>query len=70
LNGANIILDAHENVWLIDFFHTHRSHVLRDLVKLENDILYIYTPVQDADALELGMRFSDFLLSIDDLGMP
>jgi len=23
LNGANIIIDGHENVWLIDFFFTH-----------------------------------------------
>lgn len=68
LNGANIILDAHENVWLIDFFHTHRGHVLRDLVKLENDLLYIFTPVADRRSLEEGMRLSDFLLAVPDLG--
>lgn len=28
LNGANILLDGHDNVWLIDFFHTHRGHIL------------------------------------------
>jgi protein-tyrosine phosphatase/nicotinamidase-related amidase len=44
LNGANIMIDPQDNVWLIDFFHTDKGHVLRDLIKLENDLLYIYTP--------------------------
>ena len=70
LNGANIILDAHQNVWLIDFFHTHEGHVLRDLVKLENDLLYIFTPVTDNSGLEEAMRFSELLLTIDDLAAP
>jgi thiamine kinase-like enzyme len=34
LNGKNMILDAQNNVWLIDFFHTHRGHVLKDLLKI------------------------------------
>ena len=70
LNGANIILDAHRNVWLIDFFHTHEGHVLRDLVKLENDLLYIFTPVPNSATLEEAMRFSELLLSVDDLAAP
>ena len=46
LNGANILIDGKENVWIIDFFHAARSHVLKDLAKLENDLLYIFTPIE------------------------
>ncbi len=70
LNGANIIIDAPGNVWLIDFFHTHRGHVLKDLIKLENDLLYIFTPIEDAAALEQAMAFTDRLLEVRDLGRP
>jgi protein-tyrosine phosphatase len=68
LNGANIILDAHRNVWLIDFFHTHRGHILKDLAKLENDLLYIWTPVTSAAELAAAARVTDLLLSTRDLG--
>jgi len=68
LNGANIILDAHHNVWLIDFFHTHRGHILKDLAKLENDLLFIWTPVTNAAELAAAARVTDLLLSARDLG--
>jgi protein-tyrosine phosphatase/nicotinamidase-related amidase len=67
LNGQNIVLDGHRNVWLIDFFHTRRAHVLMDLVKLENDLLYIFTPIRDEAELREGMRLTDALLELDDL---
>ncbi len=70
LNGANIIIDAHDNVWLIDFFHTHRGHILKDLIKLENDLLYIFTPVNNALDLEQALRLTDCLLQVEDLGRP
>jgi len=70
LNGANIIIDAHDNVWLIDFFHTHRGHILKDLIKLENDLLYIFTPVNNADDLAQALRLTDCLLQVEDLGQP
>lgn len=70
LNGANIIIDGHDNVWLIDFFHTHRGHVLKDLLKLENDLLYIFTPVRSATALREGARITDALLAVADLARP
>jgi protein-tyrosine phosphatase/nicotinamidase-related amidase/thiamine kinase-like enzyme len=70
LNGANIIIDTHENVWLIDFFHTGPGHVLKDLIKLENDILYIYTPVNNEEELAEACRLSDCLLRTGDLGRP
>ncbi|MFT5051795.1 MAG: protein-tyrosine phosphatase/nicotinamidase-related amidase [Chlamydiales bacterium] len=70
LNGANIILDGHRNVWLIDFFHTKRGHVLQDFVKLENDLLYIWTPVEDEDDLRNACAFTDALLEVEDLAAP
>lgn len=65
LNGANIIIDGKENVWLIDFFHTHKGHVLKDFAKLENDLLYIYTPIETDQDLKLAYQFTDFLLTLE-----
>lgn len=67
LNGANIILDDNRNVWLIDFFHTHRGHVLKDLIKLENDVLYIFTPMNSEAEFKEACLLSDLLLSVGDL---
>ncbi|MBV1920084.1 MAG: isochorismatase family protein, partial [Pseudomonadales bacterium] len=66
LNGANVIIDERDNVWLIDFFHTQRGHVLKDFAKLENDLLYIYTPIEGEEDLMLAYEFTDFLLGMDD----
>lgn len=70
LNGANIIVDGQRNVWLIDFFHSHRGHILKDLIKLENDLLYIFTPLETERELEQALTLSDVLLSVEDLGAP
>jgi protein-tyrosine phosphatase/nicotinamidase-related amidase len=70
LNGANIIVDGQSNVWLIDFFHSHRGHVLKDLAKLESDLLYIWTPIANEDELEQALSISDALLGVEDLGAP
>lgn len=70
LNGQNIVLDAHDNVWLIDFFHTRRAHVLMDLVKLENDLLYIFTPIADEAELREAFSLTDALLQVEDLWAP
>jgi protein-tyrosine phosphatase len=70
LNGANIILDGQDNVWLIDFFHAHHGHLLKDLIKLENDLLYIFTPVPDDETLSEGFRLIDALLDVQDLARP
>ena len=48
LNATNILVDAHHNVWVIDFFHAGPGHVLKDLARFENDLLYLLTPVEDA----------------------
>lgn len=70
LNGANIIIDHHENVWLIDFFHTSRGHVLKDLIKFENDLLYIFTAVDNDEDFGEALGFSRLLMQVEDLGAP
>jgi protein-tyrosine phosphatase/rubrerythrin/nicotinamidase-related amidase len=62
LNGANIIIDEHENVWLIDFALTHYGQVLRDFVKLESDIMYIFTPIRNEADLSEAAKLTDILL--------
>lgn len=68
LNGRNIIIDPQRNVWLIDFFHTHRGHVLKDLIKLENDLLYIFTKIEEEELAE-AFSLTDLLVSQQDLGI-
>lgn len=70
LNGANILVDGQDNVWLIDFFHTHRGHVLRDLAKLENDLLYILTPLEGEAELAQALLLTRRLRRVDDLAAP
>ena len=70
LNGANIVLDGHDNVWLIDFFHTRRAHVLMDLIKLENDLLYIFTPIDSDEDLREACKVTDALMNVQDLAAP
>lgn len=70
LNGANIIIDGHRNVWLIDFFHTRRAHVLMDLIKLENDLLYIFHKLESQSDLLQASELVDELLEVDDLAAP
>jgi protein-tyrosine phosphatase len=66
LNAANILIDTRDNVWVIDFFHTGQAHVLKDLAKLENDLLYILTPV-DEDELRQAIMLTQALLEVGDL---
>lgn len=70
LNGANILIDARDNVWVIDWFHAAPSHALKDLIKLENDVLYLYTPIADADELAQATRLTDALHAVEDLRQP
>ncbi|MGK0433344.1 MAG: protein-tyrosine phosphatase/nicotinamidase-related amidase [Planctomycetota bacterium] len=67
LNGANILLDAHSNVWLIDFFHTRRAHVLMDLIKLESDLFYILTSVDTEGELREACKLTDAIMEVEDL---
>jgi len=70
LNAANVLLDARRNVWVIDFFHTGHGHALKDLAKLENDLLYILTPLGSRAELAEAIRITRALRSIQDLREP
>ena len=70
LNGANIIIDAQGNVWLIDFFHTHKGHILKDLIKLENDILFIFMKIYSEKEFHEAVKLINVLLNVSDLGVP
>lgn len=70
LNGANVMIDEAHNVWLIDFFHTHRGHAIKDFIKLENDILFIFTKIENAADLLLASKATDWLYTIHDLALP
>jgi protein-tyrosine phosphatase/nicotinamidase-related amidase/aminoglycoside phosphotransferase (APT) family kinase protein len=67
LNAANILVDARHNVWVIDFFHAGPGHVLKDLAKFENDLLYLLTPIQDASELLEALAIIRALRSVTDL---
>src|SRR5215475_6369851 len=67
LNAANILVDAHQNVWVIDFFHAGPGHVLKDLAKFENDLLYLLTPVNDTSQLLEALAITRALRSVADL---
>lgn len=66
LNGANILIDGRENVWVIDWQHASRGHVLRDLAKLENDLLYLFTPVSEGE-LPQALALTKALRQVRDL---
>ncbi|MCA9942557.1 MAG: response regulator [Ardenticatenaceae bacterium] len=40
LTGRNIMVDESGKCWLIDFYRTYKSHILRDFVILETDVKY------------------------------
>jgi protein-tyrosine phosphatase len=67
LNAANILIDPHHNVWVIDFFHAAPGHVLKDLAKFENDLLYLLTPIENAAQLREGLALTRALRSVADL---
>lgn len=78
LNLSNIILDQNKNVWLIDFYYTTKSHVLKDVLKVENDLLYCETNVADESALvdalsltkQLIIRTNDYTENFVQREMP
>jgi len=70
LNGANILIDARSNVWLIDFFHSRKHHVVCDFAKLENDLLHIWTPLPDPASLKSFAHLLETLMAVTDLGEP
>jgi hypothetical protein len=71
LNAGNIILDDHSNIWLIDFFHTdYDYHVIQDIVKLENDLKFIHTPINSKKELRQLIKFEKLLMDQKKLSDP
>ena len=58
LTGRNILVNQDGKCWLIDFYRTYPSHILRDFVILETDIKYRLMPkprLRDVWALETSL---------------
>jgi protein-tyrosine phosphatase/nicotinamidase-related amidase len=70
LNAANILVDGHDNVWVIDFSHAGPGHVLKDLAKFENDLLYVLTPIGDDSELLEALAITGAVRTIADLNAP
>jgi len=59
LTGRNVMVDEAGKCWLIDFYRTYDSHILRDFVILETDIKYRLLPKPN---LEDFIRLEETLL--------
>ena len=62
LNKNNIILDDNGNTWLIDFFRTKKSYVLRDFIRLETTIKFELLDIKNVKSL---YEFESALLAYD-----
>jgi hypothetical protein len=71
LNAGNIILDDYSNMWLIDFFNSdYDYHIIQDIVKLENDLKFIHTPISSVKDLSQLVRFERLLMDQKKLSDP
>ncbi len=67
LTGRNIMVDDSGKCWLIDFYRTFKSHILRDFVILETDVKYrLMSLLSLTDFLHL----EEALLEADRQGQP
>lgn len=70
LNFANLLVDSRDNVWIIDFARSSIGPVAMDLAKLENDLLYVLTPLDtEADLVE-ALKITSALRAVTDLREP
>jgi CheY-like chemotaxis protein len=67
LHSHNIFVDAHQQVWLIDFGRTGEGHVLRDFIELETDIKFA---LMEMTNLKILYDFEVALLGPDRLDNP
>ncbi|MDP2305653.1 MAG: phosphotransferase [Pseudomonadota bacterium] len=70
LNFANILVDARDNVWIIDFASSRSGPVAMDLAKLENDLLYLLTPLASEADLAEALKITSALRAVRDLREP
>jgi len=64
LNARNLLVDRFGKTWLIDFYHTHPSHVARDFCRLEATVLFELLESENLGAL-IGL--SEHLANVDSL---
>ena len=63
LNFANVICDAGDNAWFIDWTHCATSPVEIDFAKLENDAKFVMSKDFDLEDLGRLRKFEDYLLA-------
>lgn len=51
LNGNNVLIDANDFTWLIDFYRTSKGHILRDFIELETTVKFELINVSDIKAI-------------------
>ena len=68
LHPGNVIIDANQNVFVIDMAYTGQGPLLKDQLKMEADLMYVHTLLESDQDLKLALKFSDFLAAISDLG--
>ncbi|EKD93353.1 MAG: protein-tyrosine phosphatase [uncultured bacterium] len=62
LNFANIITDSKDNCWVIDWTHAGEHPLVKDFVKMENDIKFVMSKEFRAEDFENLLRFEEFIL--------
>ncbi|WP_420645186.1 response regulator [Candidatus Leptofilum sp.] len=67
LTGRNIMVDESGRCWLIDFYRTYKSHILRDFVILETDVKY---RLMSLLSLTDFLHFEEALLEADRQKQP
>lgn len=67
LTGRNMMVDESGKCWLIDFYRTQKSHILRDFVILETDIKY---RLMSLLSLTDFLHFEEALLEADRQDQP
>eukprot|EP01087_Luapelamoeba_hula_P018930 TRINITY_DN6185_c0_g1_i1.p1 TRINITY_DN6185_c0_g1~~TRINITY_DN6185_c0_g1_i1.p1 ORF type:complete len:939 (-),score=88.84 TRINITY_DN6185_c0_g1_i1:55-2847(-) len=70
LNGGNILIDDNRNVWVIDFADTGRGHILKDIAKLEAEVTWAWTHIENDQELAEALLITQVLTNIKDLSEP
>jgi ADP-ribose pyrophosphatase len=62
LNYANVICDAGDNTWFIDWTHSGVMPIELDFAKLENDVKFVMSKAFDLEDVDRLKKFEDYLL--------
>ena len=63
LNLANVICDAGDNTWFIDWTHSGTMPIELDFAKLENDVKFVMSKAFDLDDVDRLKKFEEYLLA-------